>query len=385
MRKQLLLDVLLFVLMAITISGCLAKEDTLRITAVKVNGKWGFIDKTGKMVIHPQFDGAGNFSEGLAAVKVDNKWGFVNDKGKLIIAAQFANEVDDFSEGLATIEIDSDNGKLDGYINKEGKIQIHPQFSNAHSFHEGLAAVCVGTKWGFCDIAGKIVIAPQYNYALSFSEGLAAVSTGGTLDEDGLLVGEKWGYIDKTGKMVIPAIFDDYVADIDSLSPINFTNGIAAARSGDKWGFIDKTGKFIIPAQFDIVHRFSDDIACVELRSIRPTTVNQIPVNMIVISQGYIERTGKYVITPKEDLCSSREYSEGLVPALSTEGDTEYLYGYLDKTSKFIIPAQYKSAKPFSDGLAAVRMEKKWGFIDKTGKMVIQPQFDSALSFPSTD
>ena len=29
--------------------------------------KYGFIDKNGKVVIEPQFDNAGNFSEGLAS------------------------------------------------------------------------------------------------------------------------------------------------------------------------------------------------------------------------------------------------------------------------------------------------------------------------------
>jgi hypothetical protein len=37
---------------------------------VMVEGKYGFVDTTGKMVITPQFDGAKDFSEGLAAVRV---------------------------------------------------------------------------------------------------------------------------------------------------------------------------------------------------------------------------------------------------------------------------------------------------------------------------
>ena len=47
-------------------------------------GKWGFIDKQGKMVINPQFDYAGDFSEGLAKVliedgtKYNRKWGYIS-------------------------------------------------------------------------------------------------------------------------------------------------------------------------------------------------------------------------------------------------------------------------------------------------------------------
>src|SRR5712692_7147714 len=47
------------------------------------NGKWGYIDKTGKMIISPQFDQAWGFQEGLAAVKIhsedgNGKWGFID-------------------------------------------------------------------------------------------------------------------------------------------------------------------------------------------------------------------------------------------------------------------------------------------------------------------
>jgi hypothetical protein len=33
------------------------------LAAVKIGGKWGYIDKTGKIVIKPQFDEAGDFQK----------------------------------------------------------------------------------------------------------------------------------------------------------------------------------------------------------------------------------------------------------------------------------------------------------------------------------
>ena len=41
--------------------------------------KYGFIDKSGKVVIEPQFDLVFDFSEGLARVEKDGKWGFIDD------------------------------------------------------------------------------------------------------------------------------------------------------------------------------------------------------------------------------------------------------------------------------------------------------------------
>ncbi len=51
---------------------------------VNVNGKYGYIDKTGKYVINPQFDYAGSFSEGLAVVEIGGKWGYIDKTGKFI-------------------------------------------------------------------------------------------------------------------------------------------------------------------------------------------------------------------------------------------------------------------------------------------------------------
>ena len=44
-----------------------------------------------------------------------------------------------------------------------GKLVILAQFDEAHSFSQGLAAVKVGSKWGFIDKSGKFVIQPQFD------------------------------------------------------------------------------------------------------------------------------------------------------------------------------------------------------------------------------
>jgi nickel-dependent lactate racemase len=40
---------------------------------VKLNGKYGFIDKTGKEIVPPKYDDAWDFQEGLARVKLNEK------------------------------------------------------------------------------------------------------------------------------------------------------------------------------------------------------------------------------------------------------------------------------------------------------------------------
>lgn len=61
------------------------------------------------------FDGAGNFKEGFSAVKKDGKWGYINTKGEQIIECKF-DDTNYFNEGFAAVAKD---GKL-GYINTKG-------------------------------------------------------------------------------------------------------------------------------------------------------------------------------------------------------------------------------------------------------------------------
>ncbi len=52
---------------------------------IKQNRKWGFVDKTGQVVIPPQFDNAQHFSNGLASVSIkDEKNGFINTSGRFV-------------------------------------------------------------------------------------------------------------------------------------------------------------------------------------------------------------------------------------------------------------------------------------------------------------
>ena len=73
-----------------------------------IDGKTGYIDKTGKIVVDPQFERVygmdGCFHEGLALVSLDRKYGYIDRTGKLVINTQF-DDARPFSEGLANVWI----------------------------------------------------------------------------------------------------------------------------------------------------------------------------------------------------------------------------------------------------------------------------------------
>jgi len=187
--------------------------------------RWGFINKSGKVIIQQRYENVGNFSEGLAAVMENSKWGFVDKSGKVVIQQRYES-VGNFREGLAAVK---EGGKW-GFVNRQGHIVIQSQFTNVESFSEGLAAVKEGGKWGFINGQGHIVIKPQFDKVgkiIRFTEGLASVK-----------VNKKCGFIDKSGRIAISPAFD---------SATEFHEGLAATTDSRGYiTYIDRSGKTAI-------------------------------------------------------------------------------------------------------------------------------------------
>ena len=199
------------------------------LAAVNVKNRWGYIDKSGNVVIKPIYKDACGFSEGLAAVIVDNKYGFIDRNGNMVIAPQFGFVVA-FSEGLASVVNDNSFSIID----KKGNTiaTLGDEISDLQQFTNGLAAVEVKHetdddavfKYGFVDRSGRMAIKPQFDYVGAFSDGLALA----TQTPDG-----KSGYIDTTGRFVIEPQYDEAE---------DFSEGLAPVKKDGKWRFIDSAG-----------------------------------------------------------------------------------------------------------------------------------------------
>ena len=82
------------------------------IAAVMKDGKWGFIDADGKVVVDYQYEMAQSFANGMAAVMVGEKWGYIDaeDFGMKIQPA--FNAARDFSSEGTTFVIDGERWRL---------------------------------------------------------------------------------------------------------------------------------------------------------------------------------------------------------------------------------------------------------------------------------
>lgn len=82
--------------------------------AVCVNGKWGFVDATGAMVIEPKYDDARSFNIGLGGVCVEGKWGFITTGEEFRIEPTFYDCKTFSSNGILAVQ--EEEGSMWEYI-----------------------------------------------------------------------------------------------------------------------------------------------------------------------------------------------------------------------------------------------------------------------------
>jgi len=174
------------------------------LASVLKDGKWGFVDTNGKIVIPLEYDLTNGFHNKLATVEKNGKWGYIDTTGRVVINIQY-DYVNNFSYGLAAV------GKDDkyGYIDENGNYKIAPIFDYGRDFNFYITAVKLNDKWGYIDTSGKIVTPIIYGYANEFKEGFGVVvkmSKGCQNLPKSLLLQkikckEKYGYADTTGRV----------------------------------------------------------------------------------------------------------------------------------------------------------------------------------------
>ena len=105
----------------------------------------------GKFLTDFIFQQIGEFNDGLAPAKIEGKWGFIDAKGGMVIEARFSYAYP-FLQGLAPVSID----KKYGYIDKTGAFVIRPQFEEAQGFlPDGIATAKLDGQYIYIDRDGR--------------------------------------------------------------------------------------------------------------------------------------------------------------------------------------------------------------------------------------
>jgi hypothetical protein len=157
---------------------------------------------------------------------------------------------------------------------------------------------------------------------------------------------------ENTNKEVLPIKYKTiYSSNIDDLFIVEDTL--------KKWSIYSlKTNSFIVKSEHNDIKTFSDGLA---------------------IASKYINNQllfGAYDATGKLQIPFEYKYlgyaSEGLIAFSKEKG-----YGFIDKKNNVVIPALYRSASGFKNGLACVSLLDSvyYGYIDKNNKWIIKPKY----------
>jgi WG containing repeat len=289
------------------------------------NGRWGFVDSSGRSVIAPQFTWARDFFEDRAAVRsVDPvKCGYITPTGSwAVILPNGAMPWTRFAQGRAWF-LDAAEQRI-GCVDSGGKVLVPPKFGKVEDFSEDLAVVSderargggnrlvdrserAVARYGFIDRSGRVALPMAYRQAKSFGNGLAPILRENTFE-----------YIDRAGQVVI--------------SP--------ARLSSNPTSFISKASVF------------SDGLATVSFsggNSAKPFVL-------------FVDSSGRVVGPSFED---AGTFSEGLAWA-----KFDGMVGYVDTTAKRVIPARFDQGGDFHEGRCRVVRGGVWAYIDRRGAVV---------------
>lgn len=225
-----------------------ACNETDPITKIK---RWGFCDRFySGVVIKCQFDSAMSFTEGLGRVRVNGKYGFVDKTGKLVIPAKYDGTME-FKDGFAPVFL---NGKA-YFIDKKGVDLFKKSFKAVAHFSNGLA-MCTDSanKSGFIDTKGNIVIPFILYGSYPFNGDITPVRNDAQ---------SPWRAINKRGQDVFT--FDDKVKSVLG----SFSEGLVQvyvdgpAGYNSHFDFVNTKGEFISDVLYTSAQPFKNGRAIV--------------------------------------------------------------------------------------------------------------------------
>ena len=298
------------------------------------------------------------WAEGTALfpVWVDGKYGFINARGEIVIAPQFKSAHEFTDDGLALVDRDpSDNDDSGGYVDASGRVVFRTKFRSG-DFHCGRARFydrrfsLPTSKLGYLDPDGRIAITPKYDLVEEFEHGVALVGKATFLGiycrfvSGGAEGHYDYTYVDRSGKELGDPEFNaDGLIPEDTLLPL---------KKGEKYGYVDLTGRFVVAPQYDDAKAFREGRAAVKRGEL----------------YGFIDPQGKLVIEHR--YFNVRPFSEGLACVGSPDAPSANWYGVVDLEGNWTVPPSFYQIESYSGGLAVIQVDDahgKYGFIDRAG------------------
>lgn len=304
---------------------------------VRVEGKWGFIDPRGRLVVEPRFDEVRACVGGAAPFRQGGFWGIVSRGDSVLVPAAFRN-ADILSEGMMAVE--TSQGWT--YLSTG---QIAAAAKGDESYRKAR------TAWSFVSYAGLRFDSIPYGVG-AFHDGFAVV---GPMGHDRLVSRglDEWA----GGTMTAVSAFGE---------------GLAAVEfQGDSQGVV------IIDTAGRRVGRFRHGREMGSFSSGLAPALNLPATEREQALWGYVDRSGEWAVPPR--YAKAADFSEGMAHVSDVAGEG-HRHGFVSPSGKLAIPLSFIWAGDFWNGYAPVCLKRgRCGFIDKTGKPAVKLEHDAAV------
>lgn len=313
----------------------------------KKDGKWGFKNIKGKVIIPAKFDRAFNFSEGLAAVKINYKWFFIDKAGK--ISDKSFDDANSFNGNFAVVKKDGKRFLIDKdyKIVKDLKYDYNPlsfqNSSNDYIIIEKLTKPSI-----LIDKTGKVIVDESRSYSK-----IHPVQSGLFRFMKNIHGENLFGFINQEGKEIIPPQYE---------IATNFYEEIASVKTKEGWTVINKNGKTVFPLknyQFLQILNPQTLIATLSDGSYNVMNLNG--------NEKTIFKKSKIKIYHNPDLIVVRNADSKLK--------------FFDDDGKQIIDESFDNMKMLKNGCFLLQNNQKRGYADMKNKIYIKPIYDYLTDF----
>lgn len=299
-------------------------------------GRWGYIDKSGRMAIQPAYIDTREFSNGLAAVQSGELWGYIDKQGAWVLTPRFKEAGNFNAQGTALAE--NDGRTL--LINRQGEVlktfgpEVSPHYY--HAFRRG--ALLTEMKVG----------QPDVMWNARSGEALVLPSTVSKLEppQDGLFPAWErkarytgsWGFLDSRMQWVAtPAALD--AADV----PLHHRGVFAVKRKvgtgadvREEWRFVDAAGKSLSSRAYRDVSVLLPGVWSVEhadgsygLLNDKLQLLRELDRTAYLNNRQNVFGNGLWLTTGKELLLMGAEGRIKAFPALKPSAESRYGFLWL--------------------------------------------------------
>ncbi|SFN96228.1 WG containing repeat-containing protein [Bizionia echini] len=334
------------------------------------NLKIGFLNKKGEIIIEPEYSDGLSYMNNIANVVKDSISGYIDKQGNLQLFPQFKKAYWNGNIGYAI------NDKKDyAIIDMDGNKITDFKYKNLRQTSEKYISVKVNGKWNFIDTMGNNIFNDSINVVDKGIFNSVAVYRGnnrklGIIHINGTIITEpiyniiygqnysenwivkkdgKYGVINSQGEIIVPLIYQKITHVVNENDPI-------AVRLNNKFGYVNHS-KEIIPFDYDEALPFINGIARVKKDGL----------------YHYINKKNKILCSfEHEGGWNGQEYFSDNLSIFKLNGK----YGYINKKGETIIKPIFDSANNFKEGMALVQKEGLYGFINQKGEIKIPIKYE---------